>query len=209
MSLSFRFRFLIYLMFYHNHLFSVLLHFNWKTFGWFLISLGSSGEFCQLLFVSGLCGFWASKYIHFTWGNYYNSSKKNYYNSYFHNLVSYYSHSTVTSIDSISLCKKFENPRMIFRFSDLKTYGWNRQEAKMHMVPDFFSESEVCLLCCLHSIIHSWSISYFMKFQWKVIDEVLGPNQRHLNDSMHLNRAAFTRSKFSLFLSFRVYNLFR
>ncbi|KAJ0988159.1 hypothetical protein J5N97_006515 [Dioscorea zingiberensis] len=50
-----------------------------------------------------------------------------------------------------------------FGFPDIlisrETYGWTHQEAKLHMVPDFFSEPE-----------------------WKVIDEVLGPSPRHLSE---------------------------
>lgn len=48
-----------------------------------------------------------------------------------------------------------------FGFPDIfisrETFGWTRQEAKMHMVGDYFSESE-----------------------WKVVVEVLGPSPRHL-----------------------------
>ncbi|KAK7259227.1 hypothetical protein RIF29_24828 [Crotalaria pallida] len=48
-----------------------------------------------------------------------------------------------------------------FGYKDLfisrETFGWTQQEAKMHMVADYFSHSE-----------------------WKVIAEVLGPNPRHL-----------------------------
>ncbi|CAA6670797.1 unnamed protein product [Spirodela intermedia] len=50
-----------------------------------------------------------------------------------------------------------------FGFPDIfisrETFGWTLQEAKLHVVPQFFSQSE-----------------------WKVIDEVLGPNPRHLSD---------------------------
>ncbi|KAK3002649.1 hypothetical protein RJ639_019114 [Escallonia herrerae] len=50
---------------------------------------------------------------------------------------------------------------MDFGFPDIfisrETFGWTSQEAKMHMVPDYFSKS-----------------------QWDVIVEVLGPNSRHL-----------------------------
>ncbi|XP_039126132.1 uncharacterized protein LOC120262134 isoform X2 [Dioscorea cayenensis subsp. rotundata] len=58
-----------------------------------------------------------------------------------------------------------------FGFPDIflsrETYGWTRQEAKLHMVPDFFSESE-----------------------WKVIDEVLGPSPRHLSELYSLKQNA-------------------
>ncbi|KAM0932340.1 putative P-loop containing nucleoside triphosphate hydrolase [Dioscorea sansibarensis] len=58
-----------------------------------------------------------------------------------------------------------------FGFPDIflsrETYGWTRQEAKLHMIPDFFSESE-----------------------WKVIDEVLGPSPRHLSELYSLKQNA-------------------
>ncbi|XP_008809090.1 uncharacterized protein LOC103720902 [Phoenix dactylifera] len=50
-----------------------------------------------------------------------------------------------------------------FGFPDIfisrEAFGWSPQEAKLHMVSDFFSEPE-----------------------WKVIDEVLGPNPRHISE---------------------------
>lgn len=50
---------------------------------------------------------------------------------------------------------------MDFGFPDIfisrETFGWTPQEAKLHMVPDYFSNAE-----------------------WKLIAEVLGPNPRHL-----------------------------
>ncbi|PKU77220.1 uncharacterized protein LOC110107644 [Dendrobium catenatum] len=50
-----------------------------------------------------------------------------------------------------------------FGFRDMfifrETFGWTHEQAKLHMTSDFFSESE-----------------------WKVIDEVLGPNPRHLSE---------------------------
>ncbi|KAG0464436.1 hypothetical protein HPP92_020055 [Vanilla planifolia] len=52
---------------------------------------------------------------------------------------------------------------MDFGFRDIfifrETYGWTPQQAKLHMVSDYFSE-----------------------YEWKVIDEVLGPNPRHLSE---------------------------
>ncbi|WVZ64146.1 hypothetical protein U9M48_013710 [Paspalum notatum var. saurae] len=44
-------------------------------------------------------------------------------------------------------------------FISRETFGWTPQEAKLHMVPEFFSEQE-----------------------WKVVDEVLGPNPRQLSE---------------------------
>ncbi|RLM84396.1 uncharacterized protein C2845_PM04G16330 [Panicum miliaceum] len=45
-------------------------------------------------------------------------------------------------------------------FISRETFGWTPQEAKLHMVSEFFSEQEV----------------------WKVVDEVLGPNPRQLSE---------------------------
>jgi hypothetical protein len=42
-------------------------------------------------------------------------------------------------------------------FISRETFGWNPQEAKLHMVPDYFSASE-----------------------WTIIADVLGANSRHL-----------------------------
>lgn len=57
-----------------------------------------------------------------------------------------------------------------FGFPDIflsrETFGWKLQEAKLHMIPDYFSESE-----------------------WKVIDEVLGPNPRHLSELYALKQS--------------------
>ncbi|XP_062194187.1 uncharacterized protein LOC133897471 [Phragmites australis] len=44
-------------------------------------------------------------------------------------------------------------------FISRETFGWTPQEAKLHMVSEFFSEQE-----------------------WKVVDEVLGPNPRQLSE---------------------------
>ncbi|KAK8962355.1 hypothetical protein KSP40_PGU005024 [Platanthera guangdongensis] len=52
---------------------------------------------------------------------------------------------------------------MDFGFRDMfifrETFGWTHEQAKLHMVSEFFDESE-----------------------WKVISEVLGPNPRHLSE---------------------------
>ncbi|XXG48282.1 hypothetical protein AAC387_Pa02g2779 [Persea americana] len=53
-------------------------------------------------------------------------------------------------------------------FISRETFGWTPQEAKMHMVTDFFSESE-----------------------WKVISEVLGPNTRHLSELYALKQSTY------------------
>ncbi|ONM54037.1 hypothetical protein Zm00014a_006035 [Zea mays] len=47
------------------------------------------------------------------------------------------------------------------------TFGWTPQEAKLHMVSEFFSEQE-----------------------WKVVDEVLGPNPRQLSEIYMLKQKA-------------------
>ncbi|RDX84525.1 hypothetical protein CR513_34411, partial [Mucuna pruriens] len=49
-----------------------------------------------------------------------------------------------------------------------QTFGWTPQEAKMHMVNDYFSHSE-----------------------WKVIAEVLGPNPRHLFELYALKQSNY------------------
>ncbi|KAM7251543.1 hypothetical protein ACFE04_023426 [Oxalis oulophora] len=49
-----------------------------------------------------------------------------------------------------------------------KTFGWSVQEAKMHMVPDYFSNSE-----------------------WAIITEVLGPNPRHLFELYALKQSNY------------------
>ncbi|KAG5252029.1 Embryo defective [Salix suchowensis] len=63
-----------------------------------------------------------------------------------------------------------------FGFPDIfisrENFGWAPQEAKMHMVTDYFSQSE-----------------------WAVIVEVLGPNPRHLFELYASNKVAITRSK--------------
>ncbi|CAK9134768.1 unnamed protein product, partial [Ilex paraguariensis] len=48
------------------------------------------------------------------------------------------------------------------------TFGWTPQEAKMHMVADYFSHSE-----------------------WNVIVEVLGPNPRHLFELFALKQSNY------------------
>ncbi|RRT75873.1 hypothetical protein B296_00002813 [Ensete ventricosum] len=59
-----------------------------------------------------------------------------------------------------------------FGFPDIfisrETLGWTHQEAKLHMVSQFFSESE-----------------------WKVIDEVLGPNPRQLSELYMLKNSSY------------------
>ncbi|PKA52815.1 hypothetical protein AXF42_Ash001796 [Apostasia shenzhenica] len=61
---------------------------------------------------------------------------------------------------------------MDFGFKDVfisrETYGWTNQQAKLHMVSDYFSESE-----------------------WKVIDEVLGPNPRQLSELYSLKQISY------------------
>lgn len=51
-------------------------------------------------------------------------------------------------------------------FISRETFGWTVREAKMHMVSEFFTEHE-----------------------WKVIDEVLGPNPRHLSELYELKQS--------------------
>lgn len=61
---------------------------------------------------------------------------------------------------------------MDFGFPDIfisrETFGWTTQEAKMHMVPDYFSHSE-----------------------WTVITEVLGPSPRHLFELYALKQSNY------------------
>ncbi|KAK9285425.1 hypothetical protein L1049_024618 [Liquidambar formosana] len=61
---------------------------------------------------------------------------------------------------------------MDFGFPDIfisrETFGWSPQEAKMHMVTDYFSHSE-----------------------WTVISEVLGPNPRHLFELYALKQSNY------------------
>ncbi|KAM7498353.1 hypothetical protein LguiA_022767 [Lonicera macranthoides] len=61
---------------------------------------------------------------------------------------------------------------MDFRFPDIfisrETFGWTPQEAKMHMVTDYFSQSE-----------------------WNVIVEVLGPSPRHLFELYALKQSNY------------------
>ncbi|OVA20022.1 hypothetical protein BVC80_1667g54 [Macleaya cordata] len=61
---------------------------------------------------------------------------------------------------------------MDFGFPDVfisrETFGWTLQEAKMHMVTDYFSESE-----------------------WRLITEVLGPNPRHLSELYALKQSHY------------------
>ncbi|KAG8061008.1 hypothetical protein GUJ93_ZPchr0002g25232 [Zizania palustris] len=52
-------------------------------------------------------------------------------------------------------------------FISRETFGWTPQEAKLHMVSEFFSEKE-----------------------WKVVDEVLGPNPRQLSEIYMLKQNA-------------------
>ncbi|KAH7576688.1 hypothetical protein ACOSQ2_002787 [Xanthoceras sorbifolium] len=53
-------------------------------------------------------------------------------------------------------------------FISRETFGWTPQEAKMHMVTDYFSHSE-----------------------WTVITEVLGPNSRHLFELYALKQSSY------------------
>uniref|UniRef100_N1R0D2 Uncharacterized protein n=1 Tax=Aegilops tauschii TaxID=37682 RepID=N1R0D2_AEGTA len=53
-------------------------------------------------------------------------------------------------------------------FISRETFGWTPQEAKLHMVSEFFSEQEV----------------------WKVVDELLGPNPRQLCEIYMLKQKA-------------------
>lgn len=53
-------------------------------------------------------------------------------------------------------------------FISRETFGWTPQEAKLHMVADYFSESE-----------------------WKVIAEVLGSNARHLSELYALKQSDY------------------
>ncbi|KAG7012018.1 hypothetical protein SDJN02_26926, partial [Cucurbita argyrosperma subsp. argyrosperma] len=61
---------------------------------------------------------------------------------------------------------------MDFGFPDIfisrETFGWTPQEAKLHMVPDYFSNAE-----------------------WKLIAEVLGPNPRHLFELYALKQSNY------------------
>ncbi|KAG4909465.1 uncharacterized protein LOC114403105 [Glycine soja] len=66
-------------------------------------------------------------------------------------------------------------------FISRETFGWTPQEAKMHLVTDYFSHSE-----------------------WKVIAEVLGPNPRHLFELYALKQSNYyqkpTEDKASTFV---------
>ncbi|XP_057506857.1 uncharacterized protein LOC130790028 [Actinidia eriantha] len=53
-------------------------------------------------------------------------------------------------------------------FISRETFGWTPQEAKMHMVPDYFSQTE-----------------------WNVVVEVLGPSPRHLFELYALKQSNF------------------
>ncbi|KAK3129191.1 hypothetical protein QOZ80_6BG0473350 [Eleusine coracana subsp. coracana] len=52
-------------------------------------------------------------------------------------------------------------------FISRETFGWTQQEAKLHMVSEFFTEQE-----------------------WKVVDEILGPNPRQLSEIYMLKQKA-------------------
>uniref|UniRef100_A0ACD5XUP9 Uncharacterized protein n=2 Tax=Avena sativa TaxID=4498 RepID=A0ACD5XUP9_AVESA len=52
-------------------------------------------------------------------------------------------------------------------FISRETFGWTQQESKLHMVSEFFSEKE-----------------------WKVVDEILGTNLRHLSEIYMLKQKA-------------------
>ncbi|KAI3755620.1 hypothetical protein L1987_55424 [Smallanthus sonchifolius] len=64
---------------------------------------------------------------------------------------------------------------MDFGFPDIfisrETFGWTPQQAKVHMVPDYFSQSE-----------------------WDLIVEVLGPNARHLFEIYALKQSNYYRA---------------
>ncbi|XP_078171011.1 uncharacterized protein LOC144565205 isoform X1 [Carex rostrata] len=64
-----------------------------------------------------------------------------------------------------------------FGFPDIfisrETFGWTSQEARLHMVSDYFSQTE-----------------------WKVIDEVLGPNPRQLSEIYALKQRANKETNF-------------
>ncbi|XP_043688509.1 uncharacterized protein LOC122639683 [Telopea speciosissima] len=53
-------------------------------------------------------------------------------------------------------------------FISRETFGWTPQEAKMHMVTDFFTE-----------------------YEWRLITEVLGPNPRHLSELYALKQSSY------------------
>ncbi|XP_076938091.1 uncharacterized protein LOC143606094 [Bidens hawaiensis] len=67
---------------------------------------------------------------------------------------------------------------MDFGFPDIfisrETFGWTPQQAKVHMVPDYFSQSE-----------------------WDLIVEVLGPNARHLFEIYALKQSNYYRTLMS------------
>ena len=80
-------------------------------------------------------------------------------------------------------------------FSESQTFGWTPNEGKLHMVPDYFSASEVSrylqlmlylsLICYINSIIYFINVENFFMLtgvllQWTIITEVLGANSRHL-----------------------------
>ncbi|KAJ7960333.1 Embryo defective protein [Quillaja saponaria] len=73
----------------------------------------------------------------------------------------------VTS-DSYYSYRAFMDFGFIDIFISRETFGWTPQEAKMHMVTDYFSHSE-----------------------WKVISEVLGPNPRHLFELYALKQSNY------------------
>ncbi|PWA80178.1 embryo defective protein [Artemisia annua] len=67
---------------------------------------------------------------------------------------------------------------MDFGFPDIfisrETFGWTPQQAKVHMVPDYFSQSE-----------------------WDLIVEVLGPNARHLFEIYALKQSSYYQALMS------------
>ncbi|XP_044465506.1 uncharacterized protein LOC123195748 isoform X2 [Mangifera indica] len=72
---------------------------------------------------------------------------------------------TSDSYYSYKAYKDFGFPEV---FISRETFGWTPQEAKIHMVPDYFSQSE-----------------------WTMIVEVLGPNPRHLFELYALKQSNY------------------
>ncbi|KAF9619082.1 hypothetical protein IFM89_005096 [Coptis chinensis] len=61
-----------------------------------------------------------------------------------------------------------ENMKPVEVMTTTETFGWTPPEAKLHMVSDYFSESE-----------------------WKVIVEVLGSNPRHISEIYTLKQSSY------------------
>ncbi|KAJ8899136.1 hypothetical protein K2173_011133 [Erythroxylum novogranatense] len=68
-------------------------------------------------------------------------------------------------------------------FISRENFGWTPEEAKMHMVDNYFDYSEVRNFCSasLSKLLLTMKVCLSMSnLQWKVVVEVLGSNPRHL-----------------------------